>query len=52
VADCIPNSMFNPIYMVTTGGLAAFRKVRVMQRQPARNVNRVNGAAPARRMEA
>jgi hypothetical protein len=42
-ADCIPNSMFNPIYMVTAGGLAGLRKVRPLQRQPARNLQRTNG---------
>lgn len=32
-ADCIPNAMFNPIYMVMAGGLAGFRKVKAVQRQ-------------------
>lgn len=49
VVDCIPNSMFNPIYMVTAGGLAGFRKVRVFQRQSARNLQRPDGLAAANR---
>ena len=47
VADCIPNSMFNPIYMVATGGLAGFRKVRALQRLPVRSLQRPGGPASA-----
>jgi len=49
VVDCILNSMFNPIYMVAAGGLAGFRKVRVFQRQSARNLQRPDGLAAANR---
>jgi hypothetical protein len=33
MVDSIPNAMFNPIYLVTAGGLAALKEVKVTQRQ-------------------
>ncbi|HOD48806.1 MAG TPA: O-antigen ligase domain-containing protein [Candidatus Hydrogenedentes bacterium] len=34
--DCIPNAMFNPIYLVVAGGLAGFRRVGVPRAQEVR----------------
>lgn len=45
--DCIPNAMFNPVYLVTAGGMAGLRSVKAADRGAVPAGENKRGTAPA-----